>query len=231
MSEFNLIQIPNTLFTGVKQPFEFGFSLGDEVLEETQDAGPMTIEELATEPEHKIILCKPIFNTDYKGECPICYEAMTMIDFAVTRCGHAYHTSCLLESILMSTEGGCAMCRRQLIPENAFIVDEEEDEDEEDEEDEDAEVNDDESVWTDVSDGEEMNEEEQFPEPMDSEQGNDATADGSVAIDQIMCTLDLETTERTVEVVNPSPSPSPSSWYAAWANENDLQEWSNRYNW
>jgi hypothetical protein len=116
-------------------------------------------EQVPEVPEHKVVICQPIFETDYRGECPICCDPMTMVDFCITRCGHAYHTSCLLESIMTSTESGCAMCRRQLIPDSALEYEDEEEEGEEGQEGQEGEEDDDETVWSDVSDDEDADEE------------------------------------------------------------------------
>jgi len=176
-----------------------------------EDNGPMTMAELdlSTDsfsaaaasdvveeiPEHKIIICQPIFETGFKGECPICYEELTMVDFSVTRCGHAYHTSCLLESIMLSSEGGCAMCRRQLIPDIQYEEEdgeeedgeeedgEEEDGEEEDGEEEDGDADDNASVWTDISDNEEE----------DNEEEDEIPVQASASLQQIVCTYNADT--------------------------------------
>jgi hypothetical protein len=131
-----------------------GWRVSDITTEQTDEAvSASDVQTVELVPENKVIVCQPIFETEYRGDCPICFDPMTMIDFCITRCGHAYHTSCLLESIMSSAEGGCAMCRRQLLPDNAF--DEEEEEEEEVEEDDEQEDQDDNvSVWTDIDEDE-----------------------------------------------------------------------------
>ena len=83
---------------------------------------------------HKAI-AKPLFNAPVElGECPICYDELTMVNFTVTRCGHAMHASCVFDSLEYRTD--CPLCRTQLVLEKKD-KDEDEDEDEEDDEDED----------------------------------------------------------------------------------------------
>jgi hypothetical protein len=79
--------------------------------------------------EHKVIVCEPLFETDFKGECPICLQDMTMIDFCITRCGHTFHTSCVIESLV--NIDSCPICRRIIWPQES---DDEESVDEEGEE-------------------------------------------------------------------------------------------------
>jgi hypothetical protein len=96
-----------------------------------EDAGSDDGSDYEPEQEVKVkcdcheILAKPIFEAPIElGECPICYDVMSMVDFAVTRCGHKFHTSCLVEA--MEHKVDCPMCRVQL----ANIPDDDDDESE-----------------------------------------------------------------------------------------------------
>lgn len=79
---------------------------------------------------------KPI-NPEELGECPICYEQLTMINVTITRCGHAMHSSCIFTALEASD--GCPMCRTQLVRSSP----EEEEEDDEEDRDDDQEDNED----------------------------------------------------------------------------------------
>ena len=52
-------------------------------------------------------------------ECPICMEPIQNVNCCITKCNHAFCTSCLLKSSLRS--GLCPMCRTK-ISENTTIT-------------------------------------------------------------------------------------------------------------
>jgi len=65
------------------------------------------------EEEEEGPMCQPIFTAPIPlGECPICMDALEMVDFTVTKCRHSFHASCLLRSAEDSSD--CPMCRKQL---------------------------------------------------------------------------------------------------------------------
>jgi hypothetical protein len=92
-------------------------------------------------------IAKPLFTAPTElGECPICYDELTMVNFTVTRCGHAMHASCAFSALEFRTD--CPMCRTTLVLEK---VEEEDDEDEDEDEDDnnsDDEEEDDDEVET-----------------------------------------------------------------------------------
>lgn len=86
------------------------------------------------------VIAKPLFEAPIKlGECCICFEDMEMVNFMVTRCGHAFHASCMFRTLEMNDN--CPMCRTQLIPD---CVDDDDDSDYDYEEGEEGEEGDDE---------------------------------------------------------------------------------------
>jgi len=103
-----------------------------------------------TEEETSPVLCdctksiaKPLFNSPVElGECPICYDELTMVNFTVTRCGHAMHASCAFSALEFRTD--CPMCRTTLVLEKT--EEEEEDEDDEEDEEDDDDEDDEDSV-------------------------------------------------------------------------------------
>jgi len=102
---------------------------------------------------HKSI-ANPLFETpEPMGECPICYEDLTMINFTITTCGHKFHSSCIFQAL--EKKEHCPCCRHQLIP---LFKDDDEEEYEEDDDD------DDESNDNDDDDADSANEEPE-PEP------------------------------------------------------------------
>jgi Zinc finger, C3HC4 type (RING finger) len=102
---------------------------------------------------HKSI-ANPLFETpEPMGECPICYEDLTMINFTVTTCGHKFHSSCIFQAL--EKKEHCPCCRHQLIP---LFKDDDEEEYEEDDDD------DDESNDNEDDDADSANEEPE-PEP------------------------------------------------------------------
>ena len=83
-------------------------------------------------------IAKPLFTAPTElGECPICYDELTMVNFTVTRCGHAMHASCAFSALEFRTD--CPMCRTTLVLEKV-----EEEEDDDNNSDEDNEENEDE---------------------------------------------------------------------------------------
>ena len=52
----------------------------------------------------------------YAKNCPVCLEEFnnTHVNFCSTRCGHVFHTTCLIKS-LKTTDGKCPVCRNRLI--------------------------------------------------------------------------------------------------------------------
>jgi hypothetical protein len=84
------------------------------------------------------VIAKPLFEAPIKlGECCICFEDMEMVNFMVTRCGHAFHASCMFRTLEMNDN--CPMCRTQLIPDCVVDDDDSEYDYEEDEEGDDEE--------------------------------------------------------------------------------------------
>ena len=47
------------------------------------------------------------------GECPICFDEVTMKNIAVTECGHMFHSTCIFRSLELRIE--CPMCRHALV--------------------------------------------------------------------------------------------------------------------
>lgn len=85
------------------------------------------------------ILCKIA-----ESECSICLSNLTHTDFTSTKCGHWFHSSCLLQNMVQRVD--CPLCRFPLaeIPEDSDSDeddDDEEDEDEEDSDDDASEIN------------------------------------------------------------------------------------------
>lgn len=79
-------------------------------------------------------------------ECAICYEAIEMVNVAVTTCGHVFHASCAFKAL--DRADCCPMCRHQLVDEPPEEDDEDSEggEEEEDEEDEDQDEDGEEEV-------------------------------------------------------------------------------------
>jgi len=103
-------------------------------------------DESEEEPEKpKVDVSKPLVEPLFAlpcgfqfSECAICYEAIEMVNVAVTTCGHVFHASCAFRALDLAD--CCPMCRHQLVDEPPEEHDEdseggeeEEDEDEEDE--------------------------------------------------------------------------------------------------
>jgi hypothetical protein len=79
------------------------------------------------------IIANPLFDMPIKIEqCSICYEEIKMVNVTVTRCGHAFHSSCIFNSLNYNAQ--CPLCRTQLMP-----LPDEDEHDEEDEEDDEEE--------------------------------------------------------------------------------------------
>jgi len=47
--------------------------------------------------------------------CPICYENIENKNTSTTKCGHIFHTDCLLKSIKYSHKFKCPWCRNDII--------------------------------------------------------------------------------------------------------------------
>jgi len=123
-------------------------------------ATPTTPTPLATttteETEEKEVIANPLFEAPVElGECPICYDDLKMVDFTVTKCGHKYHTSCLLKALINNSD--CPMCRNELI--NYEPEEEEDDEDDE----ADADENADEDADSDDDESSELDDDENKP--------------------------------------------------------------------
>lgn len=52
-------------------------------------------------------------------ECPICYEPIESVDFCITKCGHRFHTSCLIQS--SKFKSNCPYCRASITSEQQQI--------------------------------------------------------------------------------------------------------------
>lgn len=52
--------------------------------------------------------------SEFDDSCPICYEAFNERDVATTKCGHKFHTTCLLENAKHASFN-CPCCREQLV--------------------------------------------------------------------------------------------------------------------
>jgi len=53
-------------------------------------------------------------------DCPICMESLGKNDVCVTKCGHKFCTSCLLQSAQNNTD--CPLCRTELAPKIDLIT-------------------------------------------------------------------------------------------------------------
>lgn len=54
--------------------------------------------------------------------CPVCLEKIDFSkDYTVTKCGHKFHTSCLLESVKIKNT--CPMCREVLVEKKEINID------------------------------------------------------------------------------------------------------------
>lgn len=57
---------------------------------------------------------KPNESSEFgETDCSICYETMNDVNISITKCGHKFHTSCLIKSVLIKTT--CPYCRDKLI--------------------------------------------------------------------------------------------------------------------
>lgn len=45
-------------------------------------------------------------------ECPICYEPIGSVDFCITKCGHRFHTSCIIKA--SKFRSNCPYCRTSI---------------------------------------------------------------------------------------------------------------------
>jgi len=98
----------------------------------SDDESSVFSEESVTECNIHEITGKPLTETEF-GECPICYEEMTMINVTITRCGHVMHSSCIFTALEKSS--CCPMCRTQVTRNEGEDEEEEEEEEEEDDDD------------------------------------------------------------------------------------------------
>ena len=57
---------------------------------------------------------------DITEDCPICMESLGKNDVCVTKCGHKFCTSCLLQSAQNNTD--CPLCRTELAPKRDLIT-------------------------------------------------------------------------------------------------------------
>jgi hypothetical protein len=113
-------------YPDIQVPIPQWFNLLDEIranrLEEAEVSAVLDDEESIwtddegeeeQEEEDEGPMCQPIFTAPIPlGECPICMDALEMVNITVTKCGHSFHASCLLRSVEDSSD--CPMCRRQL---------------------------------------------------------------------------------------------------------------------
>jgi len=58
---------------------------------------------------HELLFKKSVADTEIYNECSICYETIEKFNVSITRCGHTFHTSCLLTS--SSIKNQCPYCR------------------------------------------------------------------------------------------------------------------------
>ena len=62
------------------------------------------------------VLALPLFDAPIAmDECSICYEGILMVNCAITRCGHAFHASCMFNAVINGLHS-CPLCRVQLTP-------------------------------------------------------------------------------------------------------------------
>lgn len=52
--------------------------------------------------------------SEFDDCCPICYEAFNERDVSTTKCGHKFHTTCLLEAS-RHAQFNCPYCRQSMI--------------------------------------------------------------------------------------------------------------------
>ena len=91
--------------------------------QEDQDEDQESVAECQECNVHEVI-GKPLTEAEL-GECPICYDQLSMINLTITRCGHAMHSSCMF--MALEKADCCPMCRTQV---TRSIPDEDDDESE-----------------------------------------------------------------------------------------------------
>lgn len=47
--------------------------------------------------------------------CSICYDSINETNKATVRCGHIYHTDCLMQHCITSRAGLCPCCRNNIV--------------------------------------------------------------------------------------------------------------------
>jgi hypothetical protein len=126
------------------------FSLSQEEDQE-EDQDQESVAECQECNVHEVI-GKPLTEAEL-GECPICYDQLSMINLTITRCGHAMHSSCMF--MALEKADCCPMCRTQVM--RSIPDDDDDDESEGDEYDRDDDQEEDQD--------EEEDEEEQNKRP------------------------------------------------------------------
>ena len=85
-------------------------------IEQEQDVLEQDFIDIVVEEEYQdpmsVLLCVPISQETF-GDCSICYKQMIMANLTITRCGHAFHASCL--NTALGVRCTCPLCRTQLV--------------------------------------------------------------------------------------------------------------------
>ena len=69
------------------------------------------------------------------SECPVCYEEINASTGVVTlSCTHSYHFSCISSWFLKNDKSNCPCCRKEMLPIEDFVPNQEDSSDEEDDE-------------------------------------------------------------------------------------------------
>lgn len=87
------------------------FQLFPEIEQEQVIDVDIVVEEEYQDPM-SVLLCVPISQETF-GDCSICYKQMVMANLTITRCGHAFHASCLNSALEVRCT--CPLCRTQLV--------------------------------------------------------------------------------------------------------------------
>jgi hypothetical protein len=87
------------------------FHLFPEIEQEQVIDVDIVVEEEYQDPM-SVLLCVPISQETF-GDCSICYKQMIMANLTITRCGHAFHASCL--NTALEVRCTCPLCRTQLV--------------------------------------------------------------------------------------------------------------------
>jgi len=87
------------------------FQLFPEIEQEQVIDVDIVVEEEYQDPM-SVLLCVPISQETF-GDCSICYKQMIMANLTITRCGHAFHASCLNSAL--EARCNCPLCRTQLV--------------------------------------------------------------------------------------------------------------------